>query len=116
MVGEKFVGNKQQDDKVRAAEFDFLLGPETLMKGTAAENELIELQYCLDDGNKEQIPENVEQVAGKLTHRWRITIVDESIIILNNLRYKALNLLHVGYLGIKSKMWIDENNFRWLNT
>ena len=70
-----------------------MLDLETLIKATAADPDLIEVQGCIEDNNILAIPENYKQVARKLTHRWGITMVDDRIIIPRSLRYAPLNAL-----------------------
>ena len=80
-----------------------MLDQETLIKETAADPDLIEVQCCIEDNNTQAIPEKHKQVAKKLTHRWGITNVDDRIIIPKSLRYAALNALHFVHTG-KNKM------------
>ena len=77
-----------------------MLDLETLIKETAADPDLIEVQCCIEDNNAQAIPEEYKQVAKKLTHRWGISMVDDPIIIPKSLRYAALNALHFGHPGI----------------
>ena len=77
--------NCQQDDKIRSAELDFMLELETLIQGTAADPDLIEVQCCLEDNNTLAIPEDYKDMAKKLTHRWEITMVDDRIIVPKSL-------------------------------
>ena len=104
--------NRQQDDNIRSAELDFMLDLETLIKETAANPDLIEVQCCIEDNNIQAIPEDYKQVARKLTHRWGITMVDDRIIIPKSLRYAALNALHFRSPGI-NKMCNDAVIFWW---
>ena len=91
-----------------------MLDLETLIKETAADPDLIELNCCIEDNNMEQIPQNYKTVAKKLTHRWGIIMVDDRIIIPKSLRYAALNALHFGHPGI-NKMCNDAAIFWWPN-
>ena len=70
VVEEKAKRNEQQEDNVRSAELDFMLDLETIIKETAANPDLIELNCCIEDNNLEQIPQNYRTVAKKLAHRW----------------------------------------------
>ena len=106
VVEQKASRNKQQEDNIRAAELDFMLDLETLIKETAADQELIEVNCCLEENNSHQIPHDYKTVAKKLTHRWGIVIVDDRNIIPKTLRYAALNALHFGHPGI-NKMCSD---------
>ena len=87
-----------------------MLDLETLIKETAADPDLIEVQCCIEDNNTQAIPDDYKQVAKKLTHRWGITMVDDGIIIPKSLRYAALNALHFGHPGI-NKMCNDAVKF-----
>ena len=77
-----------------------MLDLETLIKETAADPDLIELNCCIEDNNMKQIRQNYKTVAKKLTHRWGIIMVDDRIVIPKSLRYAALNALHFGHPGI----------------
>ena len=77
VVERKATKNKQQENNVRAAELDIMLNLETLIKDTAADPDLIELNCCIEDNNFNQIPNEYKSVARNLTHRWGITLVDE---------------------------------------
>ena len=112
IVEQKAKRNKLQKDNIRSAESDFMLDLETLIKETAADPDLIELNCCIEDDNLEQIPQNYRTVAKKLTHRWGIIMVDDRIVIPKSLRYAALNALHFGHPGI-NKMCSDAAIF-WL--
>ena len=114
IVETKAPRNCQQEDNIRSAELDFILDLETLIKETAADPDLIEVQCCIEDNNIQAIPENYKQVAKELTHRWGITMVGDRIIIPKNLRYAALNALHFGHAGI-NKMCNDAVIFWWPN-
>ena len=92
----------------RSAELDFMLDLERLIKETAADPDLIEIQCCIEDNNTQAISEEYKQVAKKLTLRWGITMVDDRIIIPKSQRYAALNALHFGHPGI-NKMCNDTN-------
>ena len=70
IIETKALRNRQQEDNIRSAELDFMLDLETLIKETAADPDLIEVQCCIEDNNMQAIPEAYEQVARKLTHRW----------------------------------------------
>ena len=91
-----------------------MLDLETLIKETAADPDLIEVQCCIEDNNTQTIPDDYKQVAKKLTYRWGITMVDDRIIIPKSLRYAALNALHFGHPGI-NKMCNDAVIFWWPN-
>ena len=114
IVEKKTKRNRQQEYNIRSAELDFMLDLETLIKETAADPDLIELNCCIKDNNLEQIPQNYKTVAKKLTHRWGIIFVDDRIVIPKSLRYAALNALHFGHPGI-IKMCNDAAKFRWPN-
>ena len=106
--------HRQQEDDIRAAELDFMLDLETLIKETAADPDLIEVQCCIKDNNTQAIPDDYKQVAKKLIHRWGITMMDDRIVIPKSLRYAALNALHFGHPGI-NKMCNDAVIFWWPN-
>ena len=69
VIETKAPRNRQQEDNIRAAELDFMLDLETLIKDTAADPDLIEVQCCIEDNNTQAIPDDYKQVAKKLTHR-----------------------------------------------
>ena len=100
VIETKAPRNRQQEDNIRAAELDFMLDLATLIKETAADPDLVEVQCCIEDNNTQAIPDDYKQVAKKLTHRWGITMVDDRIIIPKSLSYAALNALHFGHPGI----------------
>ena len=114
VIENKATRNKKQEDNVRAAELDFMLDLETLIKETAADPHLIELQCCIEDNNLSQAPEAYKPIIKRLTHRWGITMVDDRIIVPKSLRYAALNALHFGHPGI-NKMCGDAAIFWWPN-
>ena len=95
-----------------SVELYLLLDLETLVKETAADPDLKEVQCCLEDNKPLQIPEDYKQVRKRLRQRWGITVVDERIIIPENLDYAALNVLHFGHPGI-NKMCSDATIFLW---
>ena len=49
VVEEKAKRNKQLEDNVRSAELDFMLQLETIIRETAADPDLIELNCCIED-------------------------------------------------------------------
>ena len=69
VVKTKVKRNKQQEDNVRPAELAIMLDLETLIKETAADPELIQVNCCLEDNNTNTIPNEYRTVAKKLTHR-----------------------------------------------
>ena len=81
VVEEKAKRNEQQEDNVRSAELDFMLDLETIIKETAADLDLIELNCCIEDNNTDQIPHNYRTVDKKLTHRWGVIMVDDRIVV-----------------------------------
>ena len=95
MVEQKTTRNKHQEDNFRAAELDFMLDLETLIKKTAADQDLMELNCCIEDNNNNQIPNHYKTVAKKLTHRWGIILADDPIKVPKTLPYAALNALHI---------------------
>ena len=103
VVEEKAKRNKQQDDNIGSAEMDFMLDLETIIKETAANPDLIELNCFIEDNNTEQIRHSYRTVARILTHRWGIIMVDDRIVVPKSLRYAALNVLHIGHPGINEK-------------
>ena len=80
IIETKAPRTRQQEDNIRSAELDFMLDLETLIKKTAADPDLIEVQCCIEDNNIKAIPEDYKQVARKLTHRWGITMVDDRMV------------------------------------
>ena len=114
IIEPKAPRNRQQEDNIRSGELDFMLDLETLIKETAADPDLIEVQCCIEDNNIQAIPEDYKQVARKLTHRWGITMVNARIIIPRSLRYAALNALRFGHPGT-NKMCNNAVIFWWLN-
>ena len=86
LIETKAPRNRQQEENIRSAELDFMLDLEMLIKITAADAVLIELQCCIEDSNIQAIREDYKQVAKKVTHRWRITMVDDPIISPRSLR------------------------------
>ena len=114
VIENKAIRNKKQEDNVRAAELDFMLDLETLIKETAADLDLIELQCCIEDNNLSQAPEAYKPIIKNLTHRWGITMFDDRIIVPKSLRYAALNALPFGHPGI-NKMCGDAAKFWWPN-
>ena len=91
-----------------------MLDLEVLVKETAADPDLIELNCCPEDNNVSHIPDDYKTVAKKPTHRWGIIMVDVRIILPKTLRYAALNALHFGHLGINKKC-SDAAIFWWPN-
>ena len=91
-----------------------MLDLEPLIKETAADTDLIEVQCCIEDDNIQAIPEDYKQLAKTLTHRWGKTMVDDRIIIPKSLLYAALNALHFGHPGI-NEMCNDAIIFWWPN-
>ena len=63
VVEQKTTRKKQQGDNIRAAELDFMLDLETLIKETAADSDLIKLNCCLEENNSNQIPHDYRTVA-----------------------------------------------------
>ena len=120
IVEEKAKRNKQQEDNARPAEFDFMLALETIIKATAADPDLLELNCCIEDNNTEKIPQNYRTVAKKLTHRWLaklaklIIMVDDHIVVPKSVRYASLNALGFGHPGI-NKMCSDAAKIWWPN-
>ena len=114
IVEQKAKHNRQQQNNIRSAELDIKLHLETLIKETAADPDLIELNCCIEENNLEQIPQNYKTVAKKLTHHWRIIMDDDRIVIPKSLRYAALNALHFGHPGI-NKICNDAAIFWWPN-
>ena len=114
VVESKATRNRHQKDNIRSTELDFMLDLETLIKETAADTDLNEVQCCIEDDNKQAIPEDYKRVAKKLTHRWGITMVEDRIINPKSLRYAALNALHFGHPGFK-KMCSDAVIIWWPN-
>ena len=114
VVEQKAARNKQQEDNIRAAELDFLLDLETLIKETAADPDLMELNCCLEENNSQQIDNDYKTIAKNLTQRWGIVMADDRIIVLKTLRYAALNALHFGHPGI-NKMCSNAAIFWWPN-
>ena len=114
VIETKAPRNRQQEDNIRAAEHDFILDLETLIKETVADPDLIKVQCYIEDNNTQAIPDDYKQVAKKLTHRWGITMVDDRIIITKSLHYAALKALHFGHPGI-NKMCNDAVIFWWPN-
>ena len=70
VIENKAIRNKKQEDNVRAAELDFMLDLETLIKETAADPNLIELRCCIKDNNLSLAPEAYKPIIKRLTHRW----------------------------------------------
>ena len=97
VLKNKAVRNEKQEDNVRVAELDFILDLETLIKETAVDPDLIELQCCIEDDNLNQAREEYKPIIKRLTHRWMLTMVDDRIIVPKSLRYAALNALHFGH-------------------
>ena len=91
-----------------------MLDLETLIKKTAQNPDLIEVQCCLEDDKPLQIPEDYRLVVKRLTHRWGIMMVDDRIIIHKSLRYAALSALHFGQPGM-NKMCNDATIYWWQN-
>ena len=114
IVEEKAKRNKQQEDNVRSSELDFMLILETLIKETAADPELIELNCCLEENNINLIRNDYRTEDKKLTHRWGIIMVDDRIIIAEFLRYSALTALRFGNPGV-NRMCSDATMFCWPN-
>ena len=114
VVEQKANRNKQREDNVRAAELDFMLDLETLIKETAAEPDLIELNCCIEDNIFNQTPNECKAVARKLAHRWDINLVNDRMIVPKTLRYAALNALHFGHAAINT-ICNDAAIFWWPN-
>ena len=76
-----------------------MLHPETLFKESAANPDVVELQSCLEDNNLSQIPEDNNLASKRLTHRWGVTMVDDSIIIPESVRWVALNAVDFATAG-----------------
>ena len=114
VIETKAPRNRQQEGNIRAAELDFMFDLEKLIKETAADPDLIDVQCCIEDNNTHAIPDDYKQVAKKLTHRWGKTMVDDRIFFPKSLRYEALNALHFGHPGM-NKMCNDAVIFWWPN-
>ena len=69
VIETKAQRNRLQEDNIRSAELDFMLDLERLIKETAADPDLIEIQCCIEDNNTQAISEEYKQVAKKLTLR-----------------------------------------------
>ena len=81
VIENKAIRNRQQEENIQTTELDCLLYLETLIKETAADPELIEVQSCLEDNSTLAFLEDYKHVAKKLTHSRGITIVDDRIIV-----------------------------------
>ena len=113
-VVEQKASRNRQEDSIRAAELDLMVDMETLIKETAADPDLIELNCCIENNNSNQIPHDYRTAAKKLTRRRGIIMVDDRIIKPKTLRYAALIALHFGHPGT-NKMCIDAATFWWPN-
>ena len=91
-----------------------MLDLEPLIKETAADPDMIELQCCIKDDNLSQALEAYKPIIKRLTHRWGITMVDDKIIVPKSFRYAALNALYLGHPGINKKC-ADAAIFSWPN-
>ena len=111
MIETKAVRNKQQDN-VRAAKLEFMLDLDILIKGTAVDPLVYELNCCLEDNNISQILNEYKAVAKKLIHQWCIIMVADRIIVPKTLRYAALDALHFGHTE-KNKVCNDAAIVRW---
>ena len=80
VVETKATRNRHQEDNIRSAELHFMLDLETLIKETAADTDLNEVQCYIEDDNTQANPEDYIRVAKKLTHCWGITMVEDMII------------------------------------
>ena len=114
IIETKAPRNRQEEDNIRSAELDFMLDLETLIKETAGDPDLVDVQCCIEDNNIQAIAEDYKQVARKLTHRRGITMVNDQIIISKSLRYAALITLHLGHPEM-NKMYNDVVIFWWPN-
>ena len=113
VLEKKATRNKQRERNVRAAELGLHSRPTTLIKVTAAEPDLIELNCCMKDNNFNRIPNEYEFTARKVTQRLGIKLVGDRIIVPQTLRYAALNALHFGKPG-NNKICTDATIF-WSN-
>ena len=70
-----------------------MFGLGTLIKETASDPNLIELNCCLEDSKTNQLPNDYKTVVEKFTHRWDCGIImaDYRIIMPKTLRYTAVN-------------------------
>ena len=90
IVKEKVNRDKQQEDNVRAAEMDFMLDLERLIKETSTGPDLIKLNSYTEDNNVSQIPNEYKTVTGKLIRSWGIIMADDRNIVPKALCYAAL--------------------------
>ena len=115
VVDQKATRNKQQVDSVRAVELDFMLDLETLIKETAADPDLIELNCCIEDNKNNPIPNDYKNGDKKLTFCWCSFMVDDRVIVSKVLRYAALNALSFGHPRINQKCSSDAAIYWWPN-
>ena len=107
--------NDREPIWISVVDLDYAYGQMKLAPETSKHcPDLIELNCCIEDNKWDQIPQNYETVAKKLTYRWGIILVDDRIVIPKSLRYAAFNALHFGHPGI-SKMYNDAAIFWWPN-
>ena len=70
-VEKKAARNRKQEHAIYfwSSEKDFMVNLQTLIKEADADPDLIELQWCLEENNSQQILNDSKQVAKKLINR-----------------------------------------------
>ena len=101
---------KVTEDRIKKAEFDFMLDLKSIIEKTATDPDLIKVRLCVRKRSKEQAHYDYKHGFEKISDRWGILFSDDRINIPSELRPKLLQTLHHGHAG-STKMLAEAKIF-----
>ena len=114
-VIEKVTGNqKNTDETIKKAEFNFMLDLKTLIAKSSTDVELNRVRDAMRRDDKDTAPEHYRTNFDKLNNKWGLTFNDDRIVVPTELRKKLLDTLPFGHAGA-TKMTAEAKIFWWPN-
>ena len=107
-------GKKATEETIKKAEMDLMLDLKSLIAKSATDAELNRIKLALTREDRSMAPQHYRQQFENISTKWRLTFVNDKIIVPTELRKKLLDTLHFGHAGT-TKMTAEAKIFWWQN-
>ena len=114
IIGVVTEGKKATKETIKEAEMDFMLDLKNLIAKSKTDAELNRVKLALNREDRNMAPKHYRPHFENISSKWRLTFLNDKIVVPTELREKLLDTLHFGHAGT-TKMIAGAKIFWWPN-
>ena len=99
-------------EKLKKAEFNFMIDLKTLIQKISVEIKLLQLKVCVRNKQRDRAPEEISSLYREITERFGLLFAGDRIVVPEELKRPVVDAFHFGHPG-SPKMLAESSTFWW---